>query len=139
MAETRSKSPEENGTVYCTETIRTVGQKVPAMGTWPTDTILAEGFGNRVAGLRIGAFGEQVSMDTGVTDVPGAADRPAHREDAVDCKVAPSIEGVLLVSASPLSSPSPPTDIDHRPDLSAEGGKARATIRLVCRPPALRL
>ncbi|PAM97273.1 hypothetical protein CJI59_35440 [Streptomyces sp. Alain-F2R5] len=53
--ETRPSSPEGRMAVSYTETLRTVGQNVPAMGTWATDTVFAKGFGSGLKGFRLGA------------------------------------------------------------------------------------
>ncbi|WP_328563000.1 PQQ-binding-like beta-propeller repeat protein [Streptomyces coelicoflavus] len=52
--ETRPPSVEGTAAVSYEETLRTVGQNVPAMGTWATDTVLAKGFGNEIKGFRLG-------------------------------------------------------------------------------------
>ncbi|MDG9720071.1 PQQ-binding-like beta-propeller repeat protein [Streptomyces sp. DH24] len=53
--ETRPRTPDSVGVLLVRKTIRTVGQNVPAAGTWATGTTFAKGYGNRVEGYRLGA------------------------------------------------------------------------------------
>ncbi|MFB7655772.1 MULTISPECIES: PQQ-binding-like beta-propeller repeat protein [unclassified Streptomyces] len=52
--ETRPPSLEGTAAVSYTETLRTVGQNVSAMGTWATDKVFAKSFGNEIKGFRLG-------------------------------------------------------------------------------------
>ncbi|WP_432139381.1 PQQ-binding-like beta-propeller repeat protein [Streptomyces sp. bgisy154] len=56
--ETPPRSVEAKSAAYYTETLRTVGENVQAMGTWVTDGGIAKGFGNSVLGIRFGVFGK---------------------------------------------------------------------------------
>ncbi|MFG3251864.1 hypothetical protein [Streptomyces sp. NPDC048187] len=52
--ETRPPSVEGTAAVSYEETLRTVGQNVPAMGAWATEKVFAKGFGNEIKGFRLG-------------------------------------------------------------------------------------
>jgi outer membrane protein assembly factor BamB len=51
--ETRPRTPDSVGVLLVRKTIRTVGQNIPAAGTWATGKIFAKGYGNRIEGYRV--------------------------------------------------------------------------------------